>query len=53
MYTEGRVRLLAGPHLLDLKQAVSASGVRYSSAAATWFTKGNEAWLENGGRREG
>jgi peptidylprolyl isomerase len=51
IYTDGRVRLLAGPHLLDLKRAESASGARYTTASATWFTKGNDAWLENGGRR--
>jgi membrane-bound inhibitor of C-type lysozyme len=49
VYTAGRARLAVGPDVLDLAAAESASGARYAAGTTTWFTKGDEAFLERAG----
>jgi membrane-bound inhibitor of C-type lysozyme len=49
VYTAGRARLAAGPDVLDLAAVESASGARYAAGTTTWFTKGDEGFLERAG----
>lgn len=49
IYTRARVRLLAGPDALDLRETESGSTLRYRAGETSWFARGDLATLERAG----
>jgi peptidylprolyl isomerase len=46
VYTAQRARVVAGPQVHDLPAVPSASGAKYAAGDVVWWTKGDEAALE-------
>jgi heat shock protein HslJ/membrane-bound inhibitor of C-type lysozyme len=49
VYTRGRVRLLSGGDVLDLREAESGSTLRYRAGETSWYARGDLATLERAG----